>query len=95
MVTVPGQRQADVALTKKTPITDRQNVELRLEIFNLFSSTHNGRHFFTNELTRSPANCTPGPSGNCAFGSLVPLNGAGALNFWTPRVLQVSLNYSF
>ncbi len=48
-----------------------------------------------NVLSNSPSGCTPGPSGNCSFGSLVPLNGAGSLNLWNPRILQMSLVYSF
>ncbi len=95
IVTIPGQRQADIAFVKDTPITERQNLQFRLEIFNVFSSTHTGQHFFNNVLSSSPANCIPGPSGTCSFGSLVPLNGAGALNFWNPRVLQMALVYSF
>ncbi|TAM82056.1 MAG: hypothetical protein EPN47_10280 [Acidobacteria bacterium] len=95
IVRVPGQRQADVAFVKDTPITERQSLQLRLEVFNLFSSTHTGQHFFNGGIWQSPAKCTPGPSGNCQFGSLVPLNGAGDLNFWNPRVLQVALVYSF
>jgi Carboxypeptidase regulatory-like domain/TonB dependent receptor-like, beta-barrel len=95
IVRVPGQRQADIAFVKDTPITEHQDLQFRLEIFNLFSSTHTGQHFFNSGVYQSPANCTPGPSGNCAFGSLVPLNGAGALNFWNPRILQMALVYSF
>jgi hypothetical protein len=38
---------------------------------------------------------TPGPSGNCAFGSLVPLNGLGETNLWTPRIIQMALKFSF
>ncbi len=95
IVQVPGQRQTDIALVKQFPIHEDQNLEYRLEIFNLFSSTHTGTHFFNNVVTSSPANCTPGPSGNCNFGSLVPLNGAGALNFWNPRIIQMALVYTF
>ncbi|HZT68888.1 MAG TPA: TonB-dependent receptor [Terriglobia bacterium] len=95
IVRVPGQRQTDIAFVKQFRIHERQNLEYRLEMYNLFSSTHTGTHFFNNVVTSSPANCTPGPSGNCSFGSLVPLNGAGALNFWNPRIIQMALVYSF
>ncbi len=80
---------------KDTPIREHQDLQFRLEIFNLFSSTPTGQHFFNSGLYQSPPNCTPGPSGNCEFGSLVPLNGAGALNFWNPRILQMALVYLF
>jgi len=95
IVRIPGQRQGDIAFVKDTRIREQQDLQFRLEIFNVFSSTHTGQHFFNNVVSSSPANCTPGPSGNCSFGSLVPLNGAGALNFWNPRVLQMALVYSF
>jgi Carboxypeptidase regulatory-like domain/TonB dependent receptor-like, beta-barrel len=94
-VRVPGQRQADIAFVKQFPIRERQNLEYRLEVFNLFSSTRTGTHFFGNVVTSSPANCKPGPSGNCSFGALVPLNGAGALNWFNPRIIQMALVYSF
>jgi len=95
IIRVPGQHQGDISFVKETPIGERQNVEFRLEIFNVFSSTHTGGIFPNNRIISSPTNCTPGPSGNCAFGSLVPLNGLGALNLWNPRVLQMALVYSF
>jgi hypothetical protein len=70
-------------------------MEYRLEIFDFLSSWHTGAVIPDNNVTDSPAGCTPGPSGTCKFGSLVPLNGLGSLNLWTPRVLQIALIYKF
>jgi hypothetical protein len=95
LVRIAGQRQGDIAFLKEFPITERHKLEFRLEIFNALSSTHTGQHLFDNNLSDSPANCTPGPTGNCSFGSTVSLNGAGALNYWNPRILQMALVYSF
>lgn len=95
LVRIGGQRQGDISFMKQFPITERHKLEFRLEIFNALSSTHTGGHFFDNNVSDSPANCTPGPSGNCSFGSTVGLNGSGALNYWNPRVLQMALIYSF
>jgi hypothetical protein len=95
LVRIAGQRQGDIAFLKEFPITERHKLQFRLEIFNALSSTHTGQHLFDNNLSDSPAICTPGPSGNCSFGSTVTLNGSGALNYWNPRILQMALVYSF
>ncbi len=91
----PNIHEGDVTFMKDFHITERHTLEYRLDVFNVFSSRHAGPLIPDNRLTDSPANCTPGPSGNCHFGSLVPLNGLGALNLWNPRILQMSLRYSF
>ncbi|MGH9724131.1 MAG: hypothetical protein ACRD41_03610, partial [Candidatus Acidiferrales bacterium] len=95
LVRAPGVRHGDVTFSKDFPITERHALQFRLEIYNVFSSWHSGQVFPNNRLTASPVNCTPGPSGNCAFGSLVPLNGFGDLNLWNPRIIQLALRYSF
>ncbi len=97
IITVPGQRQGDISFVKQWPIRESQNLTYRLEIFNVFSSWHTGQWFPTNRLTADPANCTPGLAGpgGCPVGSLVPLNGLGKTNLWTPRILQMALIYSF
>lgn len=87
--------EGDISFMKNFPITERHVIQYRLDIFNVFSSRHAGPHFPNAVVQSSPAGCTPGPSGTCAFGSLVPLNGLGALNFWNPRILQMSLRYNF
>jgi hypothetical protein len=91
----PGQRQANLAFVKDTHIIGEQVLQFRFEIFNFLSSWHTGTVFPVNSMTQSPAGCTPGPSGNCLFGSLVPLNGLGELNLWTPHIYQFALKYSF
>ncbi|MGH9470619.1 MAG: TonB-dependent receptor domain-containing protein [Terriglobia bacterium] len=91
----PGIHEGDLSFMKDFHITERHMLEYRLDIFNVFSSRYAVIHLPDNRLSDSPANCTAGPAGNCNFGSLVPLNGLGALNLWNPRVLQMSLRYSF
>jgi hypothetical protein len=91
----PGQRTADLSFGKVFKITDRHQLQYRLEIFNFLSSWHTGQVIPDNSVVDSPANCAPGPSGTCFFGSLVPLNGLGALNLWNPRIIQMSAIYSF
>jgi len=85
----------DTSVSRNFLITERQQLQFRLEIFNTGSNWHSTAHFPDQTVSDSPANCTPGPSGNCSFGSLVSLNGAGTLNLWNPRTLQLSLTYSF
>lgn len=85
----------DTSVSRNFVMTERQQLQLRLEIFNTGSNWHSTAHFPDQTVTDSPANCTAGPSGTCRFGSLVSLNGAGLLNLWTARILQFSLTYSF
>jgi hypothetical protein len=98
-LTEPYVEDFDFALQKNFRITERQQLAYRLEIFNLGSTWHSTYGGTTHEpssnITSSPVGCTPGPSGTCDFGSIVPLNGLGAGNLWNPRVLQMSLTYSF
>lgn len=92
----PGERQADIAFTKDTHLFGEQRtLQFRVEIFNFLSSWHTGNVFPYSRMTNSPSNCTSGASGNCLFSSLVPLNGLGELNLWTPHIIQLALKYSF
>jgi hypothetical protein len=90
-----GVHGGDVSFKKNFAITERHVIRYQLDIFNVFSSRHDGSHIPNNSLDSSPVNCTPGAMGTCSFGSLVPLNGLGDLNLWNPRVLQMSLRYDF
>lgn len=85
----------DTSVSRDFPITERQHLQARLEIFNTGSNWHSNPPFPDSTVSDSPTSCTPGPAGNCSFGSLVSLNGVGSLNLWTPRTLQVSLSYLF
>ncbi len=85
----------DTSFSRNFAITERQHVQARLEIFNTGSNWHSVFRFPDSTVSDSPANCNPGPAGNCSFGSLVPLNGVGRTNLWTPRTLQISLSYIF
>jgi hypothetical protein len=91
----PAVRSGNLSFMKDFRITERHSLRYRLDIFNVFSGRHAYPIFPDSRMSDSPANCTPGPSGNCKFGSLVPLNGLGDLNLWNPRVLQMSLRYAF
>lgn len=94
-LSTPGIQEGDLSFMKDFHITERHMLEYRLDIFNVFSSRYAVIHLPDNRLSDSPTNCTPGVAGNCNFGSLVPLNGLGAMNLWNPRVLQMSLRYIF
>jgi hypothetical protein len=88
-------RGGDLSFMKNFRVTERHTLQYRLDIFNVFSSEHYGPHFPNDTLSSSPVPCTPGVMGTCHFGSLVSLNGLGALNLWNPRILQMSLRYTF
>lgn len=93
----PYYMDTDLAFGKNFVINERNQLKYKLEIFNFGSTWHSNENLVypNNVLASSPAGCTTGPSGNCSFGSLVPLNGAGSLNLWNPRQIQMSLLYSF
>jgi hypothetical protein len=79
----PYLEDLDLGFSKGFDITERHKLEYRLEIFNVGSNWHSIGRIPDNSLTDNN------------FGSLVPNNGAGNLNLFTPRVLQMSLVYSF
>jgi hypothetical protein len=103
----PHMEQLDLSFMKNFPFTERLTLQARADIFNAFSYSYSFRapHVPSQTITSSPLNasdevsCTPGPGGpsggNCAFGSLVSLNGLGAENLWNPRTLQLSLRLIF
>lgn len=55
----------------------------RLDLFNVGSNWHSS--FGTPDNDMSDSN----------YGSLVANNGAGTLNLWSPRTIQMALIYSF
>ena len=79
----PYVENLDLSFEKKFPITERHNLQYRLEIFNVGSNWHS--------VARIPDNNAQDNN----FGFLGPNNGAGTLNLYTPRILQMSLVYSF
>lgn len=83
----PMLRQGDLSFLKSLPITERNQIQLRLDIFNVFSSWHNGKFFPLHDVEYP------------YFGSFIATKAAttplGFTNLWTPRVLQLSLRYSF
>ncbi len=103
----PHMEQLDLSFMKNFPLRERLTLQSRVDIFNAFSYSYSFRapHTPSMTMTSSPLNtsgevsCTPGPGGpaggNCAFGSLVSLNGLGAENLWNPRTLQLSLRLLF
>lgn len=89
ILTAPMTRQGNVSFMKNFPITkEGQNLQFRLNIYNVFSSWHNGRQF--------PVHAVPG---SLNFGSLIPLTGPeaplGDTVLWTPRVIEMALRYTF
>lgn len=91
----PFYTRGDMTFEKNFPILDRSNLMYRFEIFNLFSTWHSNN---------------PNPKGTLsdgAFSSLVdldtdsngtPLNEAlqgGTRHLWTPRIIQMTLKYTF
>ncbi len=93
----PFYTDLDMAFGKNFQLSERAQLKYKFEVFNLGSTWRQNENLLypNNNISNSPANCTPGPSGNCSFGSLVPLNGAGALNLFNPRLIQMSLNFVF
>lgn len=86
----PYFEDLDLAFSKGFPITERQKIEFRTELFNTGSNWHSNQ-----------GNLIPGSGlGGCNFGAIAGIGScnpgisAGAL-LWTARVLQFSLVYSF
>lgn len=93
----PFYYNLDMAFGKNFRFTERTLLKYKFEVFNLTSTWRQstGMIYPNNNISSSPAGCTGGPSGSCSFGSLVPLNGAGRLNLFNPRIIQMSLNFVF
>ena len=93
----PFYYDLDMAFGKNFSIKERAQLKYKFEVFNLTSTwrASTGLIYPNNNISNSPAGCTTGASGSCSFGSLVPLNGAGKLNLFNPRVIQMSLNLVF
>jgi hypothetical protein len=98
----PYFMRGDITLSKIFPITERQNFEYRLEIFNVFSLWHSN--------VNGGPNGGGGIQGNLQasnFGSLVGYNygstgnllpeseQSGLRQLWNPRVIQMTLKYVF
>jgi hypothetical protein len=98
----PYFMRGDITLAKNFPITERQNFQYRLEIFNVFSLWH--------------SNINGGPNGgggiqgnqrSGTFGSLVPIDHdalgnplpenlqSGFRRLWNPRIIQMTAKYTF
>jgi hypothetical protein len=95
----PYFENLDMSFAKGFPITERQRLQFRLDIFNTGSNWHANNNF-------SGSNLVPGNTvGSCTFGSLAgiinPASGCSpdgttpGARLWYPRTLQVSLVYSF
>jgi hypothetical protein len=98
----PYVMRGDITLGKDFRVTERQNFQYRLEIFNVFSLWHSN-------LNGGP-NGGGGIQGNLQssnFGSLVPIdlgaNGnplpenlqSGLRRLWNPRIIQMTAKYTF
>ncbi len=85
----PMIRRGDVSFLKNLLFRERQNLQFRLDIFNIFSSWHS--------IERLPVHGIAATN----FGALIPRPGTsitaplGEENLWTPRILQLALRYTF
>jgi len=96
----PYFEDLDMSLNKKFPITERQNLQFRLDTFNVGSNWHAKNDYYGSNLI-------PGSGvGGCNFGtlaSIVNTNIPGCTadgttpgaRLWYPRTLQLSAVYSF
>jgi hypothetical protein len=92
MLRGPYFSDLDLAFNKLFPITERQHLQLRVEIFNTGSNWHSLNDFYGTNLI--PGNNV----GSCNFGSLASIGCdqySARDHLWNPRVLQMSLVYSF
>ena len=93
MLRGPYFEDLDLAFSKVFPVTERQNLQFRTEIFNVGSSWHAQNDFFGTNLI--PGNTV----GNCNYGALGHGYGCNQAsigsNIWYPHKLQLSLVYSF
>lgn len=90
MLRAPMMRQGNITFMKDFRITERQSLQYRFDIYNVFSSWHDGNKFPVHSLPGSPN-----------FGSLIvkdpnsPYFALGNQLLWTPRVIQMALRYTF
>lgn len=91
-----SQRVGDISFMKDISITDRGvKLQYRLDIFNFLSSIYASSHIPYLDLSSSAPNCTRAIKGTCYFGSMIPENGFGTLNWWNPRVMQMALKLTW
>jgi len=84
----PHIANLDMTFAKNFLVTERHRLQYRLDIFNVGSNWHS--------VMQSPGNHFT----DCNYDSLQGCNALsgtpyGSLNLWTPRILQMSLTYSF
>lgn len=91
----PYYADLDLSFAKWFPITERQRIQARFEMFNTGSNWHHGAWFPCGSF---------GFCGNTPFGSLVPQQGSKDLvtpaqwahdNLWQGHTIQLSAVYSF
>ncbi len=89
LLRAPMFRRGDVSFLKNFPIGEHQNLQYRLDVFNIFSSWHS--------VQRVPVHTVSAAN----FGALIPRTGTsitaplGERNLWTPRIIQMALRYTF
>jgi hypothetical protein len=90
----PYFEDLDMSFSKWFPITERQRLQLRAEIFNVGSNWHSMGRVPDNNVTDGQfgmlSNVVPS-----AYSGLISQSQWTNMNLWTPRVLQLSLVYSF
>jgi hypothetical protein len=91
----PYYEDLDLSFAKNFPIMERQNMQVRFEMFNTGSNWHAGAWF--------PCGSFTGCGANTAFGSLVPPQNPAFVsasqwardNLWQGHTIQLSAMYSF
>lgn len=93
----PYVENLDLGIGKNFLITEHQNLQYRLEIFNLGSNWHSTPRIPDNNLGDSNFGSLAGVNPTCGAGGACALSNSrwADFNLWTPRTLQMSLVYSF
>ncbi len=90
----PYFEDLNMSFSKWFPITERQRLQLRAEIFNVGSSWHSVGQIPDDNVTDGQfgilSNTVPS-----SYSGLITQSEWTKLNLWTPRTLQLSLVYSF
>jgi hypothetical protein len=84
----PKQVNVDFSLGKAFKIGERQSLHFRAESFNLFNHPSFQNPQFTGNADVEAGTCPPTLTSPCSNGEITQTNG-------TPRLIQVSLKYSF
>jgi hypothetical protein len=90
----PYFEDLDMSFSKFFPINERQRLQLRAEIFDVGSNWHSQGLIPGNTVGNGNFGSFSNPVPS-AYSGLISQSNWTSLNVWTPRVLQLSLVYSF